>query len=101
MADNIKHLNELNLNIQGKNKLITSIYNNLKASQTEFQLWKCHLKNGNLLHFVQSESQLLIYGYSQRIEDLICKSEKRFCNFKNYELKFVMLAIYFQCRKGR
>jgi uncharacterized protein YqfB (UPF0267 family) len=38
MVDIKKHLNELNLNLQGKKKLITSIYDNVKAFQTKFQL---------------------------------------------------------------
>jgi len=41
---------------------------------------------------VQSESQLSINDYSQKIEDLICEFEKRFRDFKNYELKFAMFS---------
>jgi hypothetical protein len=43
MVDNTKHLNELNLNLLGKNKMITSMYENVKAFQTKLCLWKCLL----------------------------------------------------------
>jgi hypothetical protein len=36
--------------------------------------------------FLQSELQLSINDYSQKIEHLIFESEERFCDFKNYEL---------------
>jgi hypothetical protein len=68
MVDTTKHLNELNLNLQGKNKLVISIHNNIKAFKTK--LW---LKNGNLVlktcefTFVQNELQLLINDYSEKI----------------------------------
>jgi hypothetical protein len=38
MAGITKHLNELNLYLQAKNKLIISIYGNVKAFQTKLQL---------------------------------------------------------------
>jgi hypothetical protein len=68
MVDTTKHLNELNLNLQGKNKLVISIYNNIKAFKTKLQL-----KNGNLVlktcesTFVQNELQLSINDYSEKI----------------------------------
>jgi hypothetical protein len=78
------------------------MYDNMKGFQTKLWLWKSQLKNGNLVHFktcvsvfVQSESQLSINDYSQTAEDLICEFEKRFHDFKNYELKFVMLLELF------
>jgi hypothetical protein len=67
MADIIKHLNELKLNLEGKNKVIITIYYNVKAFQAKRWLRKCQFKIGNLVHFetcesmfVQSESQLSI-----------------------------------------
>jgi hypothetical protein len=64
MVDNLKRLN---LSCQGKNTLITSICDKVKALQTKLWLWKCQLKNGNLVHFkicdsvfVQSELQQLL-----------------------------------------
>jgi hypothetical protein len=51
LVDITKHLNEVNLNLKGKNKLITSIYDNVSAFQTKLRPWKCQLKNGKLVHF--------------------------------------------------
>jgi hypothetical protein len=44
---------------------------------------------------VQRELQLSITDYSVKTKDLICKSEKRFRDFKNYELKFAMFSRLF------
>jgi leucyl-tRNA synthetase len=44
MVNITKHLNELNLNLQRKNKLITSIYDNVKAFQTKLRRGKVNLK---------------------------------------------------------
>jgi hypothetical protein len=39
MVDITKHLHELNYNFQGKNKLIASVCDNVKAFQTKLKLW--------------------------------------------------------------
>jgi hypothetical protein len=75
---------------------------NVKAFQTKLWLWKCQIKNGNLVHFktfesvfAQDESQLSINDYYLKIEDLKCKLEKRLYDFKNYELQFaVFLGLF-------
>jgi hypothetical protein len=68
MVNITKYLNELNLNLQGKNKLITSIYDNVKAFQTKLHLWNGQLKNGNVMHFKTYELQLSINDYSQKLK---------------------------------
>jgi hypothetical protein len=69
MVNITKYLNELNLNLQEENtsKLITFIYDNVKAFQTKLHLWKGQLKNGNVMHFKTCELQLSINDYSQKI----------------------------------
>jgi hypothetical protein len=57
MADITTHLIELKLNLQGKNKFITSVYDNVKNFQTKLWVWKCQLKNGNMLHFIFTEKR--------------------------------------------
>jgi hypothetical protein len=65
MVDIAKHLTELNLYIKGK--INSSIYDNVKGFQTRLWLWKCQLKNGNVVCFktcksvfVQRELQLSV-----------------------------------------
>jgi hypothetical protein len=69
MVNITKHLNELNLNLQRKNKLVTSIYDNVKAFQTKLWQWKSQLKTGNLLHFKTCESISVLHELQLLISD--------------------------------
>jgi hypothetical protein len=50
-ADMTGHLNTLNKELQGKDKLITEIFNNIKAFKVKLRLWENRLKVHNLVHF--------------------------------------------------
>jgi hypothetical protein len=45
------HLNNLNKELQDKDKLSTDMYNNIKAFRFKLRLWESRLKPHNLVHF--------------------------------------------------
>jgi hypothetical protein len=51
LVDVTGHLNNLNKELHGKDKLITDMYNNIKAFRVKLRLWENHLKLRNLVHF--------------------------------------------------
>jgi hypothetical protein len=68
MAGITKHLNELNLYLQAKNKLIISIYGNVKAFQTKLSYESVNLQIVKLLnpYLCKVQSQPSTNGYSQK-----------------------------------
>lgn len=50
-VDITAQLNDLNLKLQGKNKLITNLYDDIKCFITKLRLWKSQVLNENLVHF--------------------------------------------------
>jgi hypothetical protein len=56
LVDVTGHLNNLNKELQGKDKLITDMYNNTKAFRVKLRLWENQLKVPNLVHFPQLKS---------------------------------------------
>ena len=51
LADITKKLNELNLKLQGREKLITDCYENIQAFVTKFKLYKNQLQSKSAVHF--------------------------------------------------
>jgi hypothetical protein len=56
LVDVTGHLTNLNKELQGKDKLITDMYNNTKAFRVKLRLWENQLKVPNLVHFPQLKS---------------------------------------------
>ncbi|KFD46752.1 hypothetical protein M513_12379 [Trichuris suis] len=50
-VDITARLTDLNLKLQGKNKLITQLYDVIKCFITKISLWKSQLSNEDLVHF--------------------------------------------------
>jgi hypothetical protein len=72
LVDVTGHLNNLNKELQGKGKLITDIYNNIKAFRVKLRLWLNQLKLHNVVHFPHLKSLDTIFPeciqeYSQSI----------------------------------
>ncbi|KAJ8874251.1 hypothetical protein PR048_025094 [Dryococelus australis] len=45
------HLNDLSLKMQGKDQLVISMYDRIKAFKLKLNLWEGQLNGGNLIHF--------------------------------------------------
>ena len=51
VVDIAAQLNDLNLKLQGKHKLITQLYDDVKCFVTNLSLWKSIVSNENFVHF--------------------------------------------------
>ncbi|XP_065650695.1 general transcription factor II-I repeat domain-containing protein 2-like [Hydra vulgaris] len=56
LVDITKHLNDLKIISQGKNKLVTTMFDNLRAFQTKLLLWEHQIEQENLVHFETCKS---------------------------------------------
>jgi hypothetical protein len=87
LVDVTDHLNNLNIELQGKDKFITDMYNNIKAFRLKLRLWEYQLKLNNLVHFPHLKSLDTIFTeciqeYSQSNFLLRGEFDKRFQDFK-------------------
>ncbi|XP_065645391.1 general transcription factor II-I repeat domain-containing protein 2-like [Hydra vulgaris] len=93
LVDITKPLN-LNIILQGKNKLVTTMFNNVGAFQTKLLLWECQIEQENLVHFETCKSMKLqdpnfmFSSYSKNINNIKQDFEVRFQDFKKCEPKF-------------
>lgn len=51
LADITGHLNVLNLSMQGRDKLVTDLFDQIQSFRTKLNLWITQLKDRNLTHF--------------------------------------------------
>ncbi len=51
LVDITEHLNVLNVNMQGRNKLVTEYYDSVHAFQMKLALWEMQLSQHNPVHF--------------------------------------------------
>jgi hypothetical protein len=74
LVDVTGHLNNLNKELQGKDKIITDMHNSIKAFRFKLILWKIQLKLHNLVHFPHLKS--LDTNFPKRIQEY---SQSIFC----------------------
>jgi hypothetical protein len=55
------HLNTLNKELQGKDKLITEMFDSIKAFKVKLRLWEKQLKVRDLVHFLHLKSLETIF----------------------------------------
>lgn len=103
-VDITAHLTDLNLKLQGKNKIITHLYDDLKCFITKLSLWKLHLSSENLAHFptcrdlkntADTESALSFAKYASHLELLSKEFQERFCDFSSFEHQFDLFSAPF------
>ncbi|KAG0714799.1 General transcription factor II-I repeat domain-containing protein 2 [Chionoecetes opilio] len=51
LTDITTHLNDLNMNLQGKNILVTDMYSHITAFEVKLRLWEAQLAAGQFMHF--------------------------------------------------
>ncbi|XP_065098135.1 general transcription factor II-I repeat domain-containing protein 2-like [Paramisgurnus dabryanus] len=51
LCDLTKHLTALNLQLQGRDRVVTDMYDAVKSFQTKLRLWEIQMQQGNLCHF--------------------------------------------------
>ena len=50
-ADIAQHLNVLNANLQGQNKVITEMFDKIDAFESKLRIWNRQLKSNNMVNF--------------------------------------------------
>jgi hypothetical protein len=91
------HLNTLNKELQGKDKLITEMFDSIKAFKVKLRLRENQLRVHNLVHFPHLRSQETIFAeciqeYYRSIFLLRDELDERFQEFKIMEPVFVLFA---------
>ncbi|XP_065658975.1 general transcription factor II-I repeat domain-containing protein 2-like [Hydra vulgaris] len=98
LVDITKHLNDLNIILQGKNKLVTTMFDNVRAFQTKLLLWERQIEQENLVHFETCKSiklqdpNFMFSSYSKNINNIKQDFEVRFQDFKKCEPKFALFT---------
>lgn len=93
LSDITGHLNSLNQSLQGKNILITAMYEQIKAFIEKIKLWELQVSVGNCYHFTNLKSlsnlnQDQCNKYSEVLKDLKKEFETRFNDFTLLERMF-------------
>ena len=104
-VDITEHLSKLNLKLQGKEKTITYLYDNIKCFITKLNLWKTQIQSKNLTHFPSLKdaksklqencSELDIEKFVNHIDLLLNKFKRRFSDFSSFEDKFALFSAPF------
>uniref|UniRef100_A0A8D8SJW9 General transcription factor II-I repeat domain-containing protein 2B n=4 Tax=Cacopsylla melanoneura TaxID=428564 RepID=A0A8D8SJW9_9HEMI len=94
LVDITKHLNNLNLQLQGKNNFIHDLFGKIRAFEMKLKLFKSQLKDQNFAHFpaLKTCDPVSTERYVLTITDLETHFDSRFSDFKNNE--FDMKVFY-------
>ncbi|XP_076130471.1 general transcription factor II-I repeat domain-containing protein 2-like [Alosa pseudoharengus] len=111
LADVNNCLSDLNLKLQGHGKLISTLFDNVKAFQRKLELLQGQLRKGDLTHFPACKSlvddkdtdgsQVLRHLRSEKNHNLIKKLREefdhRFSDFRDHEKAFNLFQNPFSC----
>ena len=93
MTDITSKLNELNLELQGKDRNISSMITVVNAFQKKLKLWIAHLNRNSLSHFPHMKSvvetlngcEYDLPSFAQHLEALVTEFGNRFSQFSTLE----------------
>jgi len=97
MVDITKHLSDLNLQLQGKDQIITNMFDQVNAFKGKLILWKKQLKD-NYFPICNMESlnlgKMTSYEkYAEKILSLRNEFETKFKDFKSLQDKFSLFSL--------
>ena len=94
LMDITEHLNVLNVNMQGRNKLVTEYYDSVRAFQSKLLLWKTQLCKRNAAHFPCLKSLPVNHQsmdkYANLLARLMHEFDNRFTVFTELEKDFAL-----------
>ena len=106
----MNHLNSLNLRLQGAEKLVSNLYDHVKAFQRKLELLQKQFKKRDLSHFIacrklieedqnDNEALLLLRSkkYTTMFENVKQEFQRRFCDFHSHESEFMLFPDPFHC----
>ena len=106
LTDLTGHLNSLNNRLQGRDQLVTHLYDHIKSFVVKLTLWESQLKTSDFYHFVKcnalfAEGQKLQGSrYAEIIEKLRSEFEERFRDFSSHTSEFELFGNPFPVEPG-
>ncbi|CAM1299181.1 GTF2IRD2B (predicted) [Pycnogonum litorale] len=99
LVDITEKLNQLNVSMQGKDKLVHNLFGDIKSFEAKLLLWKSQLENNVFDHFpcLEIQKELKPEGgrYSTEIEKLTAEFSRRFQEFRANENDFKIFSMPF------
>ena len=97
LTDITRHLNELNLKLQGKKQNITQMYDLVKSFKFKLRLWIKQLGEGNLAHFSTLKSLGKVEAECLRVcTDLLSELLQQFdVRFADFEVPGATVSTFF------
>ena len=91
------HVNELNVKLQGRNQIITQMYDHVKSFKVKLGLWIKQLHEGNMIHFSTLKSlgkvePKCLKEYADLLSTLIQQFDIRFAEFKVLQPQFQLFS---------
>lgn len=99
LADITAHLNVLNLQLQGRDRMITDMYDAVKAFQVKLLLWETQMHQCNLPHFPRCQVMMNQVGaatfpnahFADKLRSLRTEFARRFGDFEAQKNNFELL----------
>ena len=100
LTDITNHLNELNLNLQGRNQIITHMYDYVKSFKVKLGLWVKQLHEGNMIHFstlksLEKVEPTCLKEYADLLSTLIQQFDICFAEFEVLLPQFLFFSTSF------
>jgi hypothetical protein len=101
LVDMTQHLNDLNLQLQGRNQLVNDIFTHVNAFEVKLPLWEIQLTNQNRAHFptLNDKAKSVSFNvakYATEIGVLREEFKSRFQDFRKHETYFRIFASPFE-----
>lgn len=106
MVDMSEHLNNLNKMLQGRKKMITQYFDNIRAFKLKLTLWETQLANSDPVHFpclkhvLETNLTADISLYKDKIAGLLGEFERRFQVFSELETEFAVFRTPFTVKSS-
>jgi hypothetical protein len=100
-----QHLNDMNLQLQGRNQLVNDIFAQVKAFEVKLRLWEIQLTKQNTAHFptLNDRARSMSFNaakYATEVGVLREEFKSRFQDFRSYETSFRIFASLFEVAVG-
>lgn len=105
LCDITEHLNVLNLRMQGKGKLVSEMYGEVRSFEGKIKMFVKQISDGNFTHFPcckelsfskDCKSQMSVERYSEGLKLLQNEFKTRFTDFQKYEQEIRMFQNPFE-----
>lgn len=101
MVDVTEHLNNLNKQLQGRNKVVTPYYDSIRAFKLKLSLWETQLSGGDASHFpclkhvCATQRVADTKRFKDKITGLLWDFEQLFQIFNELEMDFKVFCLPF------